>query len=267
MVLPKTLENMLKAVSEDNSLLTWSIYQLRDGTINFKLKFNGSHSTSQDSGTHIRKATYRRQSDKQAQRDLDRSRAWNSRKQQTMQSITTPKSNVDNSTSSVPVVISEGDSQKGVITRAMARHESVELARSDIVVPEHSLNPHAESFIFPDMIADESVHLEENAILSPELSVVENTQVTESLATLESSPCLKPVNKEPDCESDIDSDFDSSSDLNDCHYNNCSYEKDGVTHSESADTIYRCTKCGYWICKDCVLVGRHKRHKKYIVIK
>ena len=37
---PKVLENMLEAASENKSLKTWSIFQEKDGCINFKLKFD-----------------------------------------------------------------------------------------------------------------------------------------------------------------------------------------------------------------------------------
>ena len=70
MVLPKILENLLETTAIDNSLLSWSIFQEKNGHIVVKVKFENGLSSFK----HER--SYKRKSTKQVLRDQARSKEW-----------------------------------------------------------------------------------------------------------------------------------------------------------------------------------------------
>jgi len=124
---------MLQAALDNSSLQTWNIYQDRDGSINFKLKFR-SHDT--EPAMHVNNIGYRKKSYKHMQRDQDRSRAWQAQKDYKSHSTHHPME---------PTTVKSDSVGVGVKTRSMAK-EAIEVPRCD---PKSPLNPFADSFAMP----------------------------------------------------------------------------------------------------------------------
>jgi hypothetical protein len=72
MGLNELLGNTLSSVSEDNILLSWSIFHEKDGHISMKIRFEPKgDAVKREAETH-----YKRKPLRQVQRDRERSRAW-----------------------------------------------------------------------------------------------------------------------------------------------------------------------------------------------
>ena len=147
MDLPKVLEDMLRVVMDTNTLRSWNIHQDINGCINFNLKFGGH----QESVTHIRQASYRKKTNRQVQRDLERSRLWRAGQQST-ETIAEPTAEPTEQALSYTDHPRQSATQLsnavGVRTRAMTKNVP-ELVRAPSVEPETPLNPQADSFVMP----------------------------------------------------------------------------------------------------------------------
>ena len=201
MGVPKVLENMLQVVSEENILLSWNIYQERDGTINFKLKFSGH----EEPVNRVQQVSYKRKTTKQVQRDLERSRLWrSSRNQQTIETTPEPTLAPTMCDSSSPhaghpqqSATAQSD-MVGVKTRAMTRQEDPEIARSNEDEPETILNPDADSFTMPSYSTADSDVSQDSILLSPGVFNIETPQFCPHNTELLTSSTSEPKDSDDD---------------------------------------------------------------------
>ena len=77
MGLSNQLENVMSSLSEDNQLLSWSIYQETNGQIALKIRYQPTtEAVNRDMNAH-----YKKKPVKQVQRDRERKNAWRARQQ------------------------------------------------------------------------------------------------------------------------------------------------------------------------------------------
>ena len=77
MGLSNLLENVMSSLSEDNQLLSWSIYQETNGQIALKIRYQPTtEAVNRDMNAH-----YKKKPVKQVQRDRERNNAWRARQQ------------------------------------------------------------------------------------------------------------------------------------------------------------------------------------------
>jgi len=175
MELPKVLEAMLQTTLNNTTLKSWNIYQDQNGDINFKIKF----SASEESVSHVQQATYIRKSNRQVQRDLERSRQWkNNSNQPPMQNDPEPEQSAKPQVKHPQHSATQKNNSSGMRTRAMSRTDP-ELARTGEEQPETPLNPFAESFIMPSATPEDSVTDTEQEL----------TPTIELIKDVDSSPC------------------------------------------------------------------------------
>lgn len=143
MGLPLVLENMLEAIISNGTLKTWNIYQDYYGNINVKLQFSDHHEP-------VRQVRYKRQSQKQVERDNNRSRQYKNKRLRSEEcvdsasSATQPLKAADHPQENAPAHCD----YVGVRTISMAK-DTPEILRTEGGVHDSSLNPHADSFIIP----------------------------------------------------------------------------------------------------------------------
>ena len=195
---PKPLENILNIITASNNLQSWSIFQEKDGSINVKLKFN-SH---EEPVNHIKNSSYKKKTNRQVERDFNRSRQWRaSRTQQTRETIAEPTAEVTVCAIPTPHVdhplqcATPQSDTLGVKTRSMTKG-APEVARSNDVDPHTPLNPEATSFTMPTSCTpgDNVVDVEIDTTLSPEIQTPDTISLCdEGLPPLECSAILPDI--------------------------------------------------------------------------
>ena len=120
------LENVMSSLSEDNQLLSWSIYQETNGQIALKIRYQPStEAVNRDMNAH-----YRKKPVKQVQRDRERNNAWRARQQ--------AKTNTQRADPVTSDHVTPPGDVSAVVTRAQTRSmtastrcDTPELPRSD----------------------------------------------------------------------------------------------------------------------------------------
>ena len=134
MGLPKHLEKMLAATLEDNSVKSWSIYQEKDKSFTFKIRFQPSDIIPEvDIST-----TYTRKNEKRQRRDRERAEARTDRITRSQAASQAKAITPDVSSNSIETFLNEDISTP--VNSSLFGHDSFEIP------DQQSLNPSAEQF-------------------------------------------------------------------------------------------------------------------------
>jgi len=253
MGLPKLLEDMLKAIMDNNTLQNWNIYQDRNGIVNVRLRFNGSHDEP------FQQVSYKRKSPKQISHDLERSKQWRTVKPTIEQELSDPQpeqSAIAQSLQSASTPLSN----EGVKTRAMARSET-EVPRSPDTAPDYTMNVYADSFIMPqdDITLTAQTDTDDPSLsLSPDLSsFARESGLNKDIETepLQSDSTLTdvPIQNEQAVKQTVLKGYVSPSRRPGKRFATCAYCGWNKTRTH-------CCRCDVVICVRCIERDKHSRH-------
>jgi len=256
MGLPKVLEDMLQAALNNSSLQSWNIFQDKDGAINFRLRFSGH----QESVTHVPEASYKRKTNSQIQRDLQRSSQWKNRRNQSARqnNITVESSVLSTPQTDHP---RQCATQKSDITRVKTRAMSKadpELVRAQEDEAHTPLNPFADSFIMPCETPEGSLSdTDTSKDLTPTLILDNNiTSSTTHREQEEESDIIIPKTTQDDQASAVV----SSKQLGACIPVRRRKDCKMCNFCGKGNTYQQCVKCKALICMDCVTKSDHHSH-------
>ena len=259
--LPKTLENILEALFLDNTVISWQIFSEKNGNGVMKIRFSEAE---RDMGVEQVQRSYKRKSPAQVNRDWNRAKAFKNKPLESAHKNDAPwpvtrsmsKSDhietfrVDTSSAHTPIwSVSPVTMDKTVVTPS-----SDVLAATDVGTPMRDECTHDE--LFSPMHSDQSSDEHNGSLVSPGMCLLSRSSSMESVST--------------GCETDRE-DMVPGTGTN-CNHPSCAYGGGpcGGTDGTNAQ-YYKCSKCcspkaggTLFICHMCVMIGVHKRHKKYI---
>ena len=206
------LGNVVSSLSEDNLLLSWTVYYEQNGQISLKVRFQADKNAVSRDHEDVH---YKRKSTRQVQRDRDRSHAWH-------------KQRLDGtSDQKAPAPVTPGASSSpvaGIQTRSKTKSfqlDTPELTRGSSTPEASNLNPGAVPFSQMDTPCSDSLLFEPTSemliLTSPELTRSETFDDTVVAFRADLSEltrnCSECSEKSPTSDTDTDSDHKENSDV------------------------------------------------------
>ena len=206
------LGNVVSSLSEDNLLLSWTVYYEKNGQISLKVRFQADKNAVSRDHEDVH---YKRKSTRQVQRDRDHSHAWH-------------KQRLDGtSDQKAPAPVTPGASSSqvaGMQTRSKTKSfqlDTPELTRGSSTPEASNLNPGAEPFSQMDTQCSDSLLFEPTSeiyiLTSPELTRSDTFDDTVVAFRADISEltrnCSECSEKSPTSDNDTDSDHKDNSDV------------------------------------------------------
>ena len=153
------LRKTLVTLSEDNSLLSWSIFHEKSGQISVKIRFEPmQEERNRDPDIHYRKKTSR-----QVQRDRERTQAWRAQSKSTVEKQQTGREHCKETPAEKPTPPGDVPAPVvGVQTRSMTTQADVVMVDTPenlrtTSTPEIAMDPPVESLTIDKMTCDISM--------------------------------------------------------------------------------------------------------------
>ena len=268
-----TVKMLIDNLMDKNPLLTWTIYHERSGSVMVKLRFGDTTCSAENTDPNTN-ARFKRKSETQIRRDNRRAQHHNqsqnvktrSQSKSATASAVNATETLDSSTEIFrqPEMSRSGD----IVNQSSAVMDTVDYSVNRSPDMCTGLDPSASPFVTHEGSGCSSLQRTEDSMDDSFLSRLHDDESDIKFEKISPTGTIPMPNIDNHIGNDFDSDHvDECSEYDDgytCEDKGCGYGPGGP-YTGNHDNISICNLCkDVFICRECLSIGRHERHKLYI---